>query len=232
MREAKLVRARTLTPNVRELTFDPGSDFDFEPGQWVSIRIPADAGEDLARSYSIASAPRSDGHFDIAVTRVEEGPGSNFLHGIKEGTVLSISRAQGFFTQDEFERPALMVATGTGVSPFRSMIQRIGQHGAPAHPVTLLMGVRTEVDLLYRDELEAIAARGHLRFEPTLSRGGEGWTGRRGYVQVHLAELVRQYDGDCDVYICGLSKMVKQVRQVLKAELGMTKDKIHSERFD
>ena len=71
MRTAKLLRSRILAPGVRELTFDPGPDFEFEAGQWISCRIPATYGEDLARSYSLASAPRADGTFDLAVTRVD-----------------------------------------------------------------------------------------------------------------------------------------------------------------
>ena len=231
MRKAKLVRARTLTPIVRELTFDPGPEFAFEPGQWVSFRIPAE-GEDLARSYSIASAPRSDGCFDLAVTRVEEGPGSNYLHGLQIGEPMKLSRAQGFFTQDEFERPAIMVATGTGVSPFRAMLQALDAQGEFPHPVYLLLGVRTEQDILYRKEFEALSAERQLTFIPTLSRGEDSWNGRRGYVQNHLAELIARHDGACDVYVCGLSKMVKDVRKILKSDLGLTKDKIHSERFD
>lgn len=232
MCKAKLVSTRILTPNVKELTFEPGPDFEFEPGQWVSFRIPATEGEDIARSYSIASAPRADGQFDIAVTRVEEGPGSNYLHALDVGAEMSMSRAQGFFTQDEFERPAIMVATGTGVSPFRAMLQALAAQGNLPHPISLLLGVRKEEDILYGEEFEALTGSLGIEFLPTLSRGSDAWTGRRGYVQTHLAELVERHDGACDVYVCGLSKMVKDVRKQLKGELGMTKDKIHSERFD
>lgn len=231
MRKAKLVRARTLTPHVRELTFDPGPGFEFEAGQWVSFRIPAVEGEDLARSYSIASAPRPDGRFDIAVTRVEEGPGSNYLHSLDLGVELTMSRAQGFFTQDEFERPAIMVATGTGVSPFRAMLQALDTQGPFAHPISLLLGARTEEDILYEEEFETLAQRRRFEFAPTLSQPSQ-WSGRRGYVQTHLAEFVGRHEGNCDVYVCGLSKMVKDVRKILKTELGMTKDRIHTERFD
>jgi ferredoxin-NADP reductase len=234
MRTAKLVRARVLAPTVRELTLDPGPDFMFEPGQWVSIRIPAPTGEDVARSYSLASAPRDDGTFDLAVTRVERGPASNFLHALPVGSDMTISRAQGFFTMEVLDRPAIMVATGTGISPFRSMLQHLarGQQSLP-HPVRLLLGVRTEADMLYADELRALAqAAPPFRFEVTLSRGSEGWAGKRGYVQQHVPGLVRELGADCAVYICGLSRMVKDVRKLLKTELGMSKDRIRSERYD
>ncbi len=231
MRTAKLIRARPLTPSVRELTFDPGSDFAFEAGQWVSCRIPTNEGEDLARSYSIASAPRPNGTFDLAVTRVEEGPGSNYLHSLSLGSEVTISRAQGFFSLDEFERPIVMVATGTGVTPFRAMLQVLHAKGPFAHPVSLILGVRTEDDIVYGDELDALARERDLDFSTTLSQPTH-WSGRRGYVQTHLAELVGRYQGNCDVYVCGLSKMVKDVRRILKEELGLNKHQIHSERFD
>jgi len=234
MPTAKLLRARTLTPTVRELTFDPGAGFEFEPGQWVSVRVPAPNGEDLARSYSIASAPRADGTFDLAVTHVEGGPVSSYLHDLDVGADLTISRAQGFFTMDEFDRPALMVATGTGISPFRSMLQALASSADNLpHPVALLLGVRTEEDILYAQELAKLAnSLSNLRFEVTLSRGSDGWQGRRGHVQVHIPELVGSMQGPCDVYVCGLSRMVKDVRKLLKGELGFTKDLIHTERYD
>jgi len=226
--------ARRLTPTVRELTIDPGSGFEFEPGQWVSIRIPSQQGEDLARSYSIASAPRDDGTFDLAVTWVEEGPGSGYLHSVTPGTSLTVSRAQGFFTMESFDCPAVMVATGTGVTPFRSMLQDLARrHAQLPHPVSLVLGVRTEQDLLYADEFAAWEKTlAGFRFAPTLSQGSSSWAGRRGYVQVHLPELVRQHDGPCDVYVCGLSKMVKDVRGLLKTQLGVTRERIHTERYD
>ncbi len=223
-----------LTPSVREVTIDPGPAFEFEPGQWVSIKIPDAAGRDLARSYSIASAPRSDGTFDLAVTLVEHGPGSGYLHGVAVGTSLAISRAQGFFTMDDFSRPAILVATGTGVCPFRSMVQALASvHQRLPHPVSLLLGVRSEQDLLYADEFAAYErSLPGFRFLPCLSRPTDPWSGLRGYVQAHVPDLVRQHEAACDVYVCGLSRMVTDLRGMLKNQLGLSKDSIHTERYD
>jgi CDP-4-dehydro-6-deoxyglucose reductase, E3 len=229
MREVKLTAARMLTPEVRELTMDAGPGFRFEPGQWVSLRISQSTEEKVARAYSISSAPREDGVFQVAVTRVQGGAGSNFLHTIVAPTVLSMIGPEGLFTLQKLERPLLMVATGTGISPFRSILL--------AHeelPETLvLFGHRTEQDLLYRDDFVAIERRRtNFRYVPTLSRAPESWTGRRGYVQEHLPEMVRALGGDCDVYVCGLNKMIQRVRGVLKNDLGMARQRIHTERYD
>ena len=100
-RTITLVSARTLSRDVRELTFEPDPALTFEPGQWVSVKIPRADGSLLARSYSIASAPRADGRFDLAVTRVEGGEGSGWLHAARIGDSLAVSDAAGFFTLPE-----------------------------------------------------------------------------------------------------------------------------------
>jgi ferredoxin-NADP reductase len=51
-------------------------------------------------------------------------------------------------------------------------------------------------------------------------------------VQTHARELVTALGGDVDAYVCGLNKMIREVRQTLKGELGFTRERIHTERYD
>lgn len=231
-RTASLVAARMLSRDVRELTFEPDVPLSFEPGQWVSLKIPRADGSTLARSYSIASAPRADGRFDLAVTLVDGGEGSTWLHSAQLGASLEVSDAAGFFTlPDPIARPLLMVATGTGVAPFRAMLQRLYALG-DAPRVTLLFGARTEADLIYADEFRSLSSRHpEFHFEPTLSRAGEGHAGRSGYVQLHVPALAGEL-GECEAYACGLQAMVGEVRKVLKESLGFPRARIHTERYD
>jgi CDP-4-dehydro-6-deoxyglucose reductase len=234
LRSVTVVATRMLTPSVRELTLDPGPGFTYVPGQWVSLRIPLAHGEFVQRAYSIASPPREDGRFAIAVTRVEGGPGSNALHTIAPRQTLECSHAQGFFTLEPAARSTLLVATGTGVCPLRALLgPALAPDRAPAR-VTLLLGVRTEDDLLYRDDFERLQREhpARFRFVPTLSRPGDAWTGRTGYVQTHLRALFTDLGGDADVYVCGLQRMVREARAVLKGELGLPRERIHAERYD
>ncbi len=234
LRSAVVTAARALTHNVRELTLEPGPGFQFVAGQWVSLRIPTANREFVSRSYSIASPPRADGRFEIAVTRVENGPGSTALHALEVGATIECTHAQGFFTLDQVSRPALFVATGTGVAPLRSMLLAALDDASISERFTLLLGVRSERDLLYREEFAAIEQRfrGRFQFVPTLSRPHESWEGRRGYVQTHVKSLAEALGADVDAYVCGLQRMVKEVRATLKSELSMTRERIHSERFD
>jgi ferredoxin-NADP reductase len=234
----RLLSTRMLTPSVRELVFlREDAPLDFEPGQWISLALPVDpAGPPLRRSYSIASAPDGTGRFELAVTLVQGGPGSTLLHALAPGAVLQATGPQGFFTRPA-GIPSLFVATGTGFTPLRSMIHGSLRAGA-MEPMVVLLGVRHEEDILYRDELEGLQRQHpNLRVHVTLSRPGEGWAGLRGYVQEHASPLwsaltERAGEQAPHLFVCGLERMVKAVRDLMRKQLGVPRDRVHSERFD
>jgi ferredoxin-NADP reductase len=191
--------------------------------------------EPLKRSYSIASAPNGP-RFDLAVTRVEGGPASTHLHAMTEGAELDFIGPQGFFTRPIASAPpSLFVATGTGVTPFRSMM-RAAIAANNVAPMWLLLGVRREEDILYRDEFDAMtAAHPHIRFHVTLSQGDGSWHGRRAYVQTHVRQLYGELATIAQsphVYICGLERMIKEVRDLVRKEMGLPRQLVHSERYD
>jgi len=192
--------------------------------------------QEMRRSYSIASAPGSP-RFEIAVTRVEGGAGSTWLHQVEPGAVLRCIGPQGFFTRPVASAaPSLLIATGTGVTPMRSMLGAAIAGGA-TEPVWVLFGGRHEHDILYRDEMAALTkAHPWLHFEATLSQPGPGWSGRRGYVQTHVRELWTALAGlgatPPHAYICGLERMVGSVREILRGEMGLPRQQVHSERYD
>jgi ferredoxin-NADP reductase len=239
--EARLVETRALSPTVRELVFErvDGTPLEFEAGQWVTavLPIPGHGALELKRSYSIASAPDGTPRFEIAVTQVPSGPGSTWLHTVATGAVVRFVGPQGFFTRQLLGAPpSLMIATGTGVTPLRSMMRAAVAAGSAA-TTWLLFGVRHEVDMLYGSEMLALAARNPaVHFEPTLSNPPDGWEGRRGYVQSHVRELwgalEARGEGKPHAYICGLQRMVGSVRDILRSELGVERDRVHSERYD
>jgi ferredoxin-NADP reductase len=234
---ASLIRARALSPNVRELVLERADQapFAFEAGQWVNLVLPRADGE-LRRAYSIASRPDGTPRFELAVTHVRGGPGSSFLHALEPGAKLDVVGPQGFFTRahGEAPSPSLFVATGTGVTPLRSMI--LSALAANEHaPLWLLFGVRREEDILYREELARIAAQHpNVRVEITLSQPSESWTGRRGYVQTHVEELWRELAtrGAPHAYACGLLRMVGSVRELLRKQMDVPRQQVHTERYD
>ena len=104
-------------------------------------------------------------------------------------------------------------------------------------PLWLLFGARHEEDILYRAEMEAlVAAHPRVRYAITLSRPDDTWTGARGYVQAHVPELLRALQAETaaapHVYVCGLERMVKAVRELCRHELGVDRKHVHTERYD
>lgn len=232
-----------LSPSVRELGFErvDGARFDFLAGQWVSLILPLADGEGR-RAYSIASRPDGSPGFSTAVTKVEGGPGSTFLHELAEGAVIRAIGPQGFFTRPGLEHPenrhpALFVGTGTGITPLRSMILDALMNGDDS-PMTLLFGVRFAEDRLYHDELDALAAaHPSFRVEYTLSKPTAEWLGRTGYVQTHVEELWRDLESRGHgarphMYICGLERMVGAVRNLARKQMNVERKHVHSERYD
>jgi ferredoxin-NADP reductase len=236
--EVRIVSARLIAPAVRQIVLERVGDgvVDFDPGQWVNLVLPLSDGE-VRRAYSIASEPDGSNRFEIAVTRVETGAGSKYLHDLPEGSILGAIGPHGLFTRPADDaHPALFVGTGTGVTPLRSMIRAAIRRNAGGH-LWLLLGVRYEDDILYRDEMDSFSKlHPEVRFVVTLSRPGQTWTGASGYVQNHvpglLRELALESGGAPHVYVCGLERMVKTVRELCRGELGVDRKRVHTERYD
>ena len=236
--EATLVSSRTVTPRVRELVFErsDGRAFTFQSGQWVSLVLPLldEKGRPLRRAYSLASVPGKSRRFELVVTRVDDGVGSTWLHDARVGTKLEVKGPQGTFQRAADAGPSLFVATGTGVAPFRGMVHDALGAGGEA-PLWVLFGVRSLADALYREEFEALEkAHPRLRFLLTMSRPPPEWTGRHGYVQTHVLELWKELatHGRPHAYICGVKKMLLEVRDVLKTQGGAQRQQLHLESYD
>ncbi|EYF07018.1 Flavodoxin reductases (ferredoxin-NADPH reductases) family 1 [Chondromyces apiculatus DSM 436] len=224
---------------MREMIFErvDGAPFLFDAGQWVNLVLPLPEG-DVRRAYSIASAPSSTPRFELAVTRVSGGPGSEYLHGLEVGAAVHAIGPHGLFTRAPLDpAPALFIATGTGITPLRSMLHAALQAGSEA-PMWILFGARFEEDILYRQEFTELS-RGsdRIRYDVTLSQGAASWSGRRGYVQEHVPGLLEELSARSPgapphLYICGLERMVSAVRQLARGTLGVDRKRVHVERYD
>jgi ferredoxin-NADP reductase len=232
---ARLVASTHLTEITKHLEFEmPGLPrFGFVPGQWLSLKHTKSDGEEITRAYSIASAPAENSHFAFCLNRVQDGYMSNFLCDMKEGDELTCQGPFGDFILHPPMRDTIFIATGTGIAPFRSML-----HWVLADPARhqdrelwLLFGNRTEKDIYYHQEFLQLA-REHPNFHylPTLSRGAPDWQGLRGYVQGHVPKIVGGRT-DMHAYICGLEKMIKANRELLKS-LGWDRRDIRYEKYD
>lgn len=228
--EARLIEAREIAPGVRHFGFEAlGVErLDFLPGQFTSF-TDVIGGRPITRAYSVASAPSGTNRFELCLNKVEQGHLSPRLFEMKPGDRMEMRQPLGQFVLRQPPRDSIFIATGTGIAPFRSILQAHLSASSPAF--TLLFGVRYESHLLYSDEFEEMALRyPHFRFWPTLTRPEAGWPGRQGRVQTHLAEALGERR-DVDFYLCGLKEMVDDVRGVLKAQ-GFDRKQIFYEKYD
>ncbi len=216
------------TKHFRFRLVDPPT-MTFKAGQFVLV-FAEQNGKRIQRPYSIASSPDHTDYFELCLNRVPGGFMSNYLCDLTEGAAVQVQGPFGVFTLKEPPgRASAFVATGTGIAPFRSMIQWLLVRGA-REEIWLFFGVRYETDVLYHAEWEALGKR-HPNFHyiPTISRP-KTWTGHIGYVQHHLPKYLTDPSG-LHVYICGLGQMVADVQQTLQG-MGVTKEHIHFERYD
>ena len=233
-----------------EFSIDELSDFDFVPGQFISCVAEDDKGKMQTRAYSIASAPRAN-QLDLCVNRVENGFFSNLLCDLQPDQTVKFHGPHGLFTLRQPLTDSIFIATGTGIAPIRGFIEWLfpesGEGRSQGRPIWLVYGTRHETEIYYRKYFEKIAAEhSNFHYLPTLSRPHEGWEGLRGYVQNHVAEIVREHTRnhsepvvtaaepggfDIHAYICGLNNMVSANRDNLK-QLGWQRKQIIFERYD
>lgn len=232
---ARLTRSTSLSEFTKHLEFEMKSvsRFGFVAGQWMSFKATKPDGEEITRAYSIASPPSEDNHFALCLNRVQDGFTSNYLCDMKEGNEIACQGPFGDFILRPPMRDTIFIATGTGIAPFRSMLHWLlaEESRHQGKQLSLVFGNRTEKDIYYHDEfLRLSAEHANFLYQPTLSRGGPEWQGLRGYVQEHVPAIT-QARSDMHAYICGLDKMVKANRDLLKS-LGWDRKSILYEKYD
>lgn len=202
------------------------TEFTYLPGQYVNILTDDGA----PRSFSMASQPAA-GLIDLHIRRI---PGGSFtqarLAALKPGDTLDVELPHGaFFLRKEDYRPMLMVATGTGLAPIKSMIESL-MDDPDCPPVALYWGMRTEGDLYLHHDIPAWGERLYeFQYVPVLSRAGEGWQGRRGYVQQAVLEDIDDLS-DYAIYLCGSPEMVAAAKSEFLAK-GASANHIYADSF-
>lgn len=229
--QCTVISTTWITPTVFELSFKPHVPLSFRPGQFTSVVIPGagPGGRDLRRAYSIASHPENTS-IQLCVKLVEGGPGSTFLSRLKAGESFKAYAPYGDFVyKTPSSRHACFIATGTGIAPFRSMIQSRSLLDAPPRSVTCLFGAREDNELLY-DELFSNTPI-PVRWIPAISRPTPAWNRLKGRVTdaLKLPDLNLNWT-ETDFYLCGNSAMIDEVKKFLMDQ-GVQKTSIFQEVY-
>jgi len=222
-------------PNAATFSFraSSGALFDFDPGQFLTLEIPAPDGT-VHRTYTISSSPSRPRSINITAKAQDDSIGTRWmLDNLKPGMRLKATGPAGTFTTvrstaDKF----LFLAAGSGVTPMMSMTTCLWDEGRPLDIVFINCAHRPS-ELLFRQSLEHLARRSSgldLKFVIKEPDPYHPWTGYQGRLnQVMLGQIAPDYL-EREVYCCGPEPFMRAMREAL-AGLGYNMDGYHQESF-
>jgi len=202
----------------------------FLAGQYLEFLLK----DGSRRSFSMANAPHDDEFLQLHVRHV---PGGKFTDHVftkmKERDILRFEGPQGtFFLREDSEKPIVLVASGTGFAPIKSILEHAFNKGV-TRPMTLYWGGRRPKDL-YLNELPTKWAAEHpnFRYVPVVSDAlpEDGWTGRQGFVHLAVMEDFPDLSGH-QVYACGVPVMVEAARRDFIGRCRLPEDEFYADSF-
>jgi len=206
----------------------------YKAGQFVTMDLPiSDKRTKRWRSYSIANAPNESNVFEFCIVLLEGGLGTTYLFNeIKVGSTIRFKGPSGAFVLKEpVDKDLVLICTGTGVAPFRSMVLDIYNQKKAHQNIHLIFGTREESGILYKDEFELLTKQmPGFSYSVALSRSPES-SGYKGYVHQVYQELYKEVDINRHFYLCGWSNMIDEAVEKLTSEMGYDKEQVHFELY-
>jgi ferredoxin-NADP reductase len=233
VQKARILRVRNLSQTVRELCIIPrDSKISFEPGQWVSLKLPVGDRPPLVRAYSMAEPESDSGRLVLVFDRVPGGIGTEYLSLLKEGDVVLLSGPYGkFVVPKPMTVELLLIARFTGIVPIRCILSRL--FTSPPSPAkslaTLIYGAPTRDERIFDDELRALAASNRdFRYIPTILTGAGEEEGRPEIDIIHS-----EWEGRKDYYpmVCGVKEFVGPLKAYF-AKRGFGRKEVKFETYD
>jgi ferredoxin-NADP reductase len=224
----------TETPRVRSLVLAVPDWTGHRAGQHVDVRLTAPDGYQAQRSYSISSAPEDVGRLTLTVERLEDGEVSPYLADeLRAGDELELrGPIGGYFVWDAgMTDPLLLVGGGSGICPLMAMLRHRAAWSSTVL-ARLLYSARSLEDVIFRAELDRLAAADGLEVALTLTRARPpGWTGYGRRVDAEmLGEVAWPPERRPLVFVCGPTPFVEAVAGTLVV-LGNDPLRIKTERF-
>jgi len=229
-KKGKVIKHTQLTADTFQLDIKPTEPLPHLAGQFVTIKIPNQ--EKLTmRAYSIASKPGME-HFELCIKAVEGGTASNWLSALQEDKDIEFIGPAGAFTfKTTPNKSVLLIATGTGIAPIKSILEDELVNKDSKQNFELIFGLRHVKDVFYQDPLEKLAQDfPNFKYSITLSRPeDESWAGLQGRVTDYMQNLELDPQST-ESYACGLKPMIEETTSLLQAK-GLPEEAIHHEKF-
>jgi len=227
---AAVLSVNDLTPHVRQLVLLPTvQNIAFQPGQWVSLKLPVGAKPPLNRAYSMAAPRTPSGELTLIFDRVPGGMGSNYLYTLKPGDDTQLSGPYGnFMLPMPLNRELIMITRYTGLVPIRCMLKHLYAQRQTA-TILLIAVAPAEEELLFHQELLTLAVtHPGFRYLPLVAAGGE----QQG-VDLTLSMLRPLIDGAPKVIpmLCGTKGFVRPLRTSF-VKVGYDRKEVKTETYD
>jgi len=243
---ATVIGREEINPQLLILRVRPDADlFEFRPGQFGVLGLlgnaprveeatpedkPSEPEKIIRRAYSIASASVERRYLEFYLTLITSGQLTPRLFALRHGSRVFLGpKASGIFTLDKVapEKAVVLIATGTGLAPYVSMLRTLLVNDSQRRFV-VLHGARYSWDLGYRGELESLARlRPNFTYIPSITRPDQdphfiGYTGR---IQTLMEQGVLERESgvamdptQAEVFLCGNPEMVKVATEQLQAK--------------
>ena len=231
---ARILDVIDETPRVRTLVLDVPDWPGHKAGQHVDVRLTADDGYQAQRSYSLASAPGA-GKIELTIEMLPDGEVSSYLAGeARVGDTFAIRGPIGgyFVWSEALDGRLFLVGGGSGIVPLMAMLRQRAAVNSQT-PATLLFSSRTFADIIYRAELDRLAAENSgLTVVHTLTREKPaGWTGETRRIDRAMLEATAFSPAASPrIFICGPTPLVEAAARDLR-DLGHAAKLIKTERF-
>lgn len=229
----KLIRKEELAVSTVSFYFEKPLGFLYQAGQycdWKLKTVPKSLVETGVRSFSLASSPHEP--YLMITTRIRRSAFKNTLNGMKIGQEIEIEGPKGnFVLHSNSAVPAIFLAGGIGITPFRSIVLDAVHRQLP-HQIILFYSNRRVEDTPFLNELASIN-NPHFMFIPTMTqmeKSTKVWTGHRGYIN---ADILRKFIPNIKTpvyYIGGPPAMVESLRHML-LDLGIKTESLRTEEF-
>ncbi len=233
---ATVTKVRVASDRVKLFTLEVPTGGNFKAGQHYDVRLTAPDGYQAQRSYSLASSPGDTNLIEIAIELIDDGEVSSYFHdSVEPGEMIEVRGPIGghFTWEPSHTKSSIFVAGGSGIAPIISMLRHrvTVKNNAPA---LLLFSVRTEDDILYREELERMSDNDpSLHVVTTITRGtSKDWIGNTRRIDQGMIDsaLVNTGVKPESAYVCGGSGFVESIADIL-LDTGLDFKQIHIERF-
>jgi CDP-4-dehydro-6-deoxyglucose reductase len=242
--KSKIVSINYLTDTIVVIGF--AVDFDFKAGQFFHIILDNENPDDEIkgfRPYSILNSPddaKSRGIIETCIRLVDNGYASGIIKNFKVGQELFLRGPHGRFLLEENKNVDridgidgvahnnyVMIASGTGIVPFISMITQNIHSGKE---FTLIFTATTKKELLFYDILKSLEKNNsNFHYFPTLTRESDAWNGLKGRIQHNINHIIQDYEGKT-FYICGLKEFIIDIKSLLVSK-GVPGENIIFERY-